>query len=115
MEERINVDKNNDGIIDALLIEPTPKRKRGRKPLGLPSKERKEHDQALRRLRDAQHKREQKLADAEKLIALIRRWDQLSDREVSRMIVDNPKWKIKYNPNATALSGAKGGRIRRHG
>ena len=109
------MDKNNDGIIDALLIEPTPKRKRGRKPLDLPSKERKEHDQALRRHRDAQHKREQKLADAEKLIVLIRRWNQLSVREVSQLIVDSPKWKIKYNPNATTLSGVKGGRIRRHG
>lgn len=108
------MDKNNDGIIDTLLIEPTPKRKRGRKPLGLPSKERKEHDQALRRIRDAQHKREQKLADAEKLIALIRRYDQLSVREVSQLIVDNPKWKIKYNPDATLISGVKGGRVRKH-
>lgn len=107
------MDKNNDGIIDSLLIEPILKRKRGRKPLGLPSKERKEHDQALRRIRDAQHKRERRLADAEKLIALVRRYDQLSVREVSQLIVDNPKWKIKYNPNATALSGVKGGRIRR--
>lgn len=99
------MDKNNDGIIDTLLIEPTPKRKRGRKPLGLPSKERKEHDQVLRRLRDARRKQEQRLADAEKLIALIRRYNQLSIREVSQLIVDHPKWKIKYNPNATSLSG----------
>lgn len=106
------MDTTGDGIIDDFLVE---KKKRGRKSLGLTKEEMKTHREALRKIRVAKKREEDKRKAVQKFIyvteTLRRRGFSLVD--IAEQFVVDPHFEIKFNENASIFSGREGSRIKR--
>lgn len=92
------------------------RKKPGRKPLGLTAEEMKAHRERLRVARRDSRRRQEKINAIMRLALLIPDSQTATFEKLERIanaIADDPRWVIKYNPNATLISGVKGGRVRR--
>lgn len=107
------MDTNGDGIVDDLL---GVKKKRGRKSLGLNNEEMKAHREVLRKIRVAKKREEEKRQTMQKIVNITVNLNKMgfSLEDIAEQFVVDPRFEIKFNENATLLSGAQGGRIRRH-
>lgn len=105
------MDTNRDGIIDDPIA---TKKKPGRKSLGLTPEEMKARRAMQRKTREEIKRYEKRKAELTLLVTTIKTLAETKTDEgiVDSLMRDN-RWKITYNPNATAISGASGGRIRR--
>lgn len=105
------MDTTGDGIVDDLL----GVKKRGRKSLGLNKEEMKAHREMLRKIRLAKKREEEKRQAVQKIVGITVNLNKMgfSLEDIAEQFVVDPRFEIKFNENATLLSGAQGGRIRR--
>lgn len=93
------------------------RKKPGRKSLGLTVEEMKAHRERLRVARRDGRRRQEKINAIMRLALLIPDSQTATFEELEKAanaIADDPRWTIKYNPDATLISGVEGGRVRRH-
>lgn len=103
------MDTNRDGIIDDPLA---TKKKVGRKSLGLTPDEMKKRRALQRKIRLYNKRYEKRKQDVTMLaLVIVASIQERELKEVISAIVQDPKWEISYNPNATPISGHSGERI----
>lgn len=105
------MDTNNDGVIDDPLV---IKRKVGRPSLGLTDKEMKERRAVQRKLRKYNKDLRQRSVDVTNLVdEIVMLSIKHNAEEIIGRIVRDKRWEIKFNPDATSISGS--GSERLHG